>query len=78
VNKPVNVVMGYSSNPTTALSVADLAVLGVKRVSVGSVLSRVALGAFMRASQELHDRGTFSFADQAMSMPEAKRLTSAP
>ena len=33
-----------------ALSLAELSSLGVKRVSVGSALSRAALGAFLRAA----------------------------
>lgn len=66
VKKPVNVVMGYARLQGTPVSVADLAALGVKRVSLGASLSRVALGAFMRAAQELRDKGTFSLADQAI------------
>ena len=48
VSKPVNVVMGLK---TASLSVADLAALGVRRISLGSALSRAALGAFLRAAQ---------------------------
>jgi hypothetical protein len=32
---------------------------------VGSLLSRVALGAFLRAASEMREHGTFSFADEA-------------
>jgi 2-methylisocitrate lyase-like PEP mutase family enzyme len=57
--KPVNVLVG-----SPGLTVSQLAGLGVRRVSVGSALSRVAWGAFMRAAQEISDSGTFnSFAD---------------
>jgi 2-methylisocitrate lyase-like PEP mutase family enzyme len=66
LKKPVNVVMGYARLQGTPVSVADLAALGVKRVSLGSALSRVALGAFMRAAQELREKGTFTLADQAI------------
>jgi len=60
--KPVNVLV--SSN--TGLTVTDLAELGVRRVSVGSGLARVAWGAFMRASREIAERGAFTaFADAA-------------
>jgi 2-methylisocitrate lyase-like PEP mutase family enzyme len=46
--------------------VRDLAAIGVRRVSVGGSLARVAWGAFQRASRELRDAGTFTaFADGA-------------
>jgi 2-methylisocitrate lyase-like PEP mutase family enzyme len=73
VTKPVNVVMGYARMEGIE-SMADLAALGVKRVSVGSVLSRVALGAFQRAAMELRERGTFGFADEAIPMTSIKDL----
>ena len=60
--KPVNVVMGLSG---AHFSLAELAALGVKRVSVGSALARAAYGAFLAAGREIRDRGTFTFADQA-------------
>jgi 2-methylisocitrate lyase-like PEP mutase family enzyme len=47
------------------LSVAELAELGVKRVSVGGALARAALGAFLRAAEELRETGTFAFARDA-------------
>lgn len=63
VHKPINVVMGLKD---ARFSVAELAALGVRRISVGSALSRAALGAFSRAAREIHERGTFTFADEAM------------
>jgi 2-methylisocitrate lyase-like PEP mutase family enzyme len=58
--KPVNVLMSAA----TGLSVADLAALGVRRVSVGSALARTAWGAFMRAAKEIAEEGRFdAFAD---------------
>jgi 2-methylisocitrate lyase-like PEP mutase family enzyme len=62
VDRPVNVIMGIQGVP---LTLADLSSLGVKRISVGSALTRVALGAFLRAAQELKDHGTFTFAEGA-------------
>jgi 2-methylisocitrate lyase-like PEP mutase family enzyme len=67
VDRPVNVVMGLQG---VQLSLAALSALGVKRVSVGSALSRAALGAFLRAAEEMRDRGTFAFADDAVSYRE--------
>lgn len=67
VDRPVNVVMGLQGS---RLSLADLAAIGVKRVSVGSALSRAALGAFLRAAREMREHGTFTFADEAVSYRE--------
>jgi 2-methylisocitrate lyase-like PEP mutase family enzyme len=57
--KPVNVVMGFSGS---VFSLDELADLGVKRVSLGASLARAAYSAFMRAAQEIHDKGSFTFA----------------
>jgi 2-methylisocitrate lyase-like PEP mutase family enzyme len=64
VDRPVNVVMGLQG---VRLSLAELSEIGVKRVSVGSALSRAALGAFLRAAREMLEHGTFDFADEAVS-----------
>ncbi|HSC83373.1 MAG TPA: isocitrate lyase/phosphoenolpyruvate mutase family protein [Pseudomonas sp.] len=60
--KPVNVVMGLSA---ARFSVAELAELGVKRISLGSSLARAAFGAFLRAAEEVREHGSFTFAEQA-------------
>jgi 2-methylisocitrate lyase-like PEP mutase family enzyme len=62
VDRPVNVLMGLRG---VQLSVAELAALGVKRISVGSALYRTAIGAFLRAAREMRERGTFTFAADA-------------
>lgn len=62
VDRPVNVIMGLQG---VQLSVAELSAIGVKRISVGSALSRAAMGAFLRAAQEMREHGTFSFAEEA-------------
>jgi len=67
VERPVNVVMGLQG---AQLSLAELSEIGVRRVSVGSALSRAALGAFLRAAREMRDRGTFGFAAEAVSYRE--------
>ena len=60
--KPVNVLI---SGPI-GLTMADLAALGVRRVSVGGALARAAWGGFIRAAKELVENGTFNgFADAA-------------
>jgi 2-methylisocitrate lyase-like PEP mutase family enzyme len=63
VDRPVNVVMGLQG---VQLSLAELSAIRVKRVSVGSALSRAALGAFLRAAREMREHGTFTFAEQAV------------
>jgi 2-methylisocitrate lyase-like PEP mutase family enzyme len=61
--KPVNVLV--SSN-NSDLSVSQLADLGVRRISVGSALARVAWGAFIRAARSIAETGRFdSLADAA-------------
>jgi 2-methylisocitrate lyase-like PEP mutase family enzyme len=64
VDHPVNVIMGLQG---VQMSLAELSALGVKRVSVGSALSRAALGAFLRGAHEMRDHGTFNFAEDAVS-----------
>jgi 2-methylisocitrate lyase-like PEP mutase family enzyme len=59
----VNVVMGLQG---VQLDLATLSALGVKRVSVGSALSRAALGAFLRAAREMREHGTFTFTGDAV------------
>ncbi len=63
VDRPVNVVMGLKG---VQMSVAELSKIGVRRISVGSALSRAALGAFLRAATEMRERGTFTFAADAV------------
>jgi len=53
--KPVNVLV--SSDFTTA---SQLAELGVRRISVGGALARVAWGAFISAAAKMAERGTFA------------------
>lgn len=64
VDRPVNVLMGLQG---VNISLAELSALGVKRVSVGSGLSRVALSGFIRAAREMLSAGTFTFAEDAVS-----------
>lgn len=71
VDRPVNVIMGF---PGTHLSLADLSAIGVKRVSVGSALSRAAFGAFLRAAREMRTHGTFTFAEDAVSYQDITSL----
>lgn len=67
VDRPVNVVMGLRG---VALSQAELAAIGVRRISVGGSLCRTALGSLLRAAKEMRQTGTFTFANEAASMQE--------
>jgi len=53
--KPVNVLVG-----SDFVTVAELADLGVRRISVGSALARAAWGGFLAAAKEIAERGTFT------------------
>ncbi len=58
--KPVNVLMPGA----LGLTVADLAALGVRRISLGGTIARVAWGAFIRSAKEIAADGRFdSFAE---------------
>jgi len=71
VDRPVNVVMGLQG---VQLSLAELSEIGVKRVSVGSALSRAALGAFLRAAREMRTNGTFTFAENAVKYADMNKM----
>jgi methylisocitrate lyase len=62
---PVNVLVG--SDFTT---VAELAALGVRRISVGGALARTAWGGFLRAATELAEHGTFGGVADAVPFAE--------
>ena len=64
--KPVNVLVGGP----IGLTVADLAELGVRRISVGGALARAAWGAFMRAAREIAEKGSFHGFGEAISFAE--------
>jgi 2-methylisocitrate lyase-like PEP mutase family enzyme len=64
VSKPVNVLMGLKG---ATFSVEELAAAGVKRISVGGSFARAALGAFVRAAREVKEKGTFTYASEAIS-----------
>jgi 2-methylisocitrate lyase-like PEP mutase family enzyme len=68
--KPVNVLVGAAM----ALSSADLAALGVRRISVGSGLARAAWGAFMRAARAIAETGRFDGLADAASGAELNRF----
>jgi 2-methylisocitrate lyase-like PEP mutase family enzyme len=61
VDRPVNV-LARGGGPT----VAELAQLGVARISVGGAFAFVAIDAVVAAATELRDRGTYGFAERVV------------
>ena len=69
VGKPVNVVRG-GPGPT----IAELAAAGVRRVSTGGGLARVAYTALQKAAKELNGPGTYGWADGLLSTADVNKL----
>ena len=67
--KPVNVVVS-----TDFITVAQLAKLGVRRISVGGSFARTALTAFLGAAKEIAEQGTFTAFDKTLTGAEINRL----
>jgi methylisocitrate lyase len=66
--KPVNVLLGSDFATVTALADA-----GVRRISVGGALARVAWAAFIKGARELADEGTFGCVAGAISADALNR-----
>lgn len=60
IDRPLNVLIGPRTNP---LTVADMARLGVRRLSVGSGFYCAAMGGFQRAAKALLENGTVDYGD---------------
>jgi 2-methylisocitrate lyase-like PEP mutase family enzyme len=60
VSRPVNFMAGIKGK---SFSIAELEAAGVKRVSLGSSLYRMAMTGLVTAARELKDQGTFGFVD---------------
>jgi 2-methylisocitrate lyase-like PEP mutase family enzyme len=68
--KPVNLVIGAP----IGLTVADVAALGVRRISLGFGLARAAWGGFMRAANLISGEGKFDGLAEAASWAELNHL----
>jgi len=66
--RPVNVLVG-----TDFTTMAELAEAGVRRISVGGALARVAWTAFFEAAQEIAGQGTFTRLAPAMPYADVNR-----
>lgn len=64
---PVNALAGGKGG---AFTVENLAAAGVRRISLGSALSRAAYGGFLRAAREISATGTFAFGEEAAPFAE--------
>ena len=69
--KPVNVLVGGDY-----FSAAQLADIGVRRISVGGALARAAWTGFLAAAREIADQGTFTALSRTTSVPELNGLFS--
>jgi methylisocitrate lyase len=67
--KPVNVLVSADF-----ATVAQLAELGVRRISVGGALARAAWTGFLTAAREIATTGTFSTLARNVPVPEMNKL----
>ena len=65
---------GMKESQTYYKTVAELSQMGVKRISVGSALTRVAYGAVLEAAREMREKGTFGFAKTALPTPRLNEI----
>ena len=74
VDAPISVVAGLgevvAGKGDPQLSVAQLADIGVRRISTGGSLARACLGLLERAARELAEEGTFTYTRDAIPDPE--------
>ena len=71
VSKPINVVIGGIE---PGITLQHLARAGVKRVSVGGMLCRLALAHVASAAREMKEQGSFGWMAQAMPAGELRRM----
>ena len=71
VSKPVNVLA------TAALTVAEIAGAGGKRISVGGALARTGIGGFLDAAREMAGTGSFAPLGEAPGFGEINKLMDA-
>lgn len=71
VPKPVNVVVTMADPRITVQQLADV---GVRRISVGGALSRLAFAAVRDAALAMRDAGSFQWAREALPTPELNTI----
>jgi methylisocitrate lyase len=70
---PVNVLAG-----SDFATVAELAAVGVRRISVGGALARAAWTGFLQAAREIAEHGTFGALGRAVPFAEINRAMASP
>ncbi len=70
VGRPLNVVMSAGDPDLTAEQIASV---GVKRISVGGALSRLALAAFMKGASDMKD-GSFAWMRDTLPSSDLKKV----
>lgn len=71
VGKPINAVMSAGDPDLTA---AEMEAVGVKRLSVGGALSRLAIAAFMKGAREMKDNGGFTWMRDTIATKDLKPI----
>lgn len=74
LKRPFNVVTGWLDPAITA---AQLAEAGAKRISVGGALSRLALATFVNAARDMKEQGSFAWMPQMLGIPEMQSMLGA-
>src|SRR6201747_1429932 len=69
IGKPFNLVMGFA-DPT--LTVPQISAAGVKRISVGGAMARVALAAFLKCAHDMKDHGAFTYVREMAPISEVR------
>ena len=71
LSKPVNFMVGIKGK---SFSVAELAHVGVRRISLATSLYRAAMTGFLDAAYQVRDAGQFGFVDRCVATPELNKL----
>jgi 2-methylisocitrate lyase-like PEP mutase family enzyme len=71
VSKPINIVMSAADPELTTQQLADA---GVKRISVGGALSRLAFAAVRDAAVAMRDEGSYQWVREAMPSKDLKAI----
>ena len=71
LSRPFNFMVGIKGK---SFSVAELAAVGVKRISLATSLYRAAITGLLDAVHEVNDKGQFGFVERCVTTPELNRL----
>jgi 2-methylisocitrate lyase-like PEP mutase family enzyme len=74
LKRPFNVVTGWLDPAVTAAQLADA---GAKRISVGGALSRLALATFVKAGRAMKDDGSFAWMRDMMAFADVRQMLGA-